>query len=285
MIPLSFLEHGRSRRPSVLLGAYLSLTLLLDIVQVRTFWLASSTRTEIAYTSIVTSALAFKLVLALLEACKKDKWVKGYDKTHSPEETSGIYSLGLYSWLNQLALSGYRKVLRIPDLYPLDSAMASERLHQHFAKNFRSPTFESYKHRLLLVLARTLAIPLLLPVPARLVLIGFTLSQPFFIKSLVIHLAKPAGSESANVGYGFIGASILIYGGIAVSTALYWYFHHRMLYMVRGSLVSAIYVKATEASIAAGDENVSLTLMSTGMALLLSYGDVASYGVPNVIIH
>ncbi|KAI0390080.1 hypothetical protein F5Y17DRAFT_469176 [Xylariaceae sp. FL0594] len=263
MLPLSFLEHGRSRRPSVLLGAYLSLTLLLDAVQVRTFWLASSASAEMAYTAVDTAALALKLLLALLEGWRKDRWVKDGDKAISPEETSGIYSLGLYSWLNRLAISGYRKVLQIPDLYPLDNAIASERLHSQFASSFQSAKFRGRKHRLLLVLGRALVVPLLLPVPARLLLIGFALSQPFFIQSLVAHLARPAGAESANVGYGFIGASVLIYGGIALSTALYWYFHYRMLYMVRGSLVSAIYAKATEVYSVAGDENAPLTLMST----------------------
>ncbi|KAI0186226.1 hypothetical protein EV127DRAFT_472747 [Xylaria flabelliformis] len=260
IIPLSLLEHNRSPRPSVLLGAYLFLTLLLDIAQARTFWLASSTRPEIAYSAVFTAAVAVKTAIVLFEAQNKTGWVKWDEKSHSPEETSGIYSLGLYSWLNRLAVSGYRKVLQVPDLYPLDSAMASAELHSHFVERFDSSMFAGHKYRLLLVLSRTLLRRLLLPILPRLVLIGFTLSQPFFIQSLINYLAKPPGSVSANIGYGFIGACILIYSGIALSTALYWYFQYRMLYMVRGTLVAAIYAKTTETN---GDDNASLTLMST----------------------
>ncbi|TRX88968.1 hypothetical protein FHL15_010090 [Xylaria flabelliformis] len=263
IIPLSLLEHNRSPRPSVLLGAYLFLTLLLDIAQTRTFWLASTTRPEIAYSAVFTAAVTVKTAIVLFEAQRKTSWVKWDDKGHSPEETSGIYSLGLYSWLNRLAVSGYRKVLEVPDLYPLDSAMASAELHSYFVERFDSPMFAGHKYRLLLVLSRTLLRQLLLPILPRLALIGFTLSQPFFIQSLINYLAKPPCSVSANIGYGFIGACILIYSGIALSTALYWYFQYRMLYMVRGTLVSAIYAKTTEANIANGDDKASLTLMST----------------------
>ncbi|TGJ82777.1 hypothetical protein E0Z10_g5987 [Xylaria hypoxylon] len=269
MIPLSSLENSRSARPSVLLSIYLFLTLLLDIAQVRTFWLASQTRPEIAYTAVFTATLTIKLAVVLLEAQKKARWVKWDDKGHSPEETSGIYSLGLYSWLNQLALSGYHRILQVPDLYPLDTAIAAAHLHPHFAKHFNSSIFAGHKHRLLLVLSRTLLYQLLLPILPRLALIGFTLSQPFFIESLIEYLAKPADSVSVNFGYGFIGASALIYSGIALSTALYTYFQYRVLYMARGALVSAIYVKTTEASMATGQGDAPLTLMSTDIERII----------------
>ncbi|KAI8628802.1 putative ABC multidrug transporter [Xylariaceae sp. FL1651] len=262
IIPLSFLENSRSPRPSVLLSAYLSLTLLFDIAQVRTFWLVASTRPEIVYTAVFTTAFAIKIIVVLLEAQRKTRWIKWDVKSHSPEETSGIYSLGLYSWLNRLAISGYRKVLQIPDLYPLDTTMTATQLHERFIRNFNSSGFKGYKHRLVLVLARTLMVQLLLPIPARIALIGFTLSQPFFINSLLKYLAEPPTTAPANIGYGFIGASILIYSGIALSTALYWYFQQRMLYMTRGSLVSAIYAKTIVGRTTTGDENASLTLMS-----------------------
>lgn len=69
-------------------------------------------------------------------------------------------------------------------------------------------------------LARTLRMALMLPVLPRLALIGFTVSQPLFFERLLKCLAQT--ELNANEGYGFIGAAFLIYGGIAVSTALYW---------------------------------------------------------------
>ena len=145
--------------------------------------------------------------------------------------------------------------------------MASAQLQPRFVEHFKSSLFMGSKHRLLLLLSRTLLLQLLLPIIPRLVLLRFTLSQPFFIESLIGYLARPAASVSANTGYGLIGASSLIYSGIALSTALHWYFHYRMLYMARRILVSSIYAKTMEAK-SGGDGNASLTLMSTGMYYL-----------------
>lgn len=222
MITLSLIDHSKSPRPSVLLSSYLFLTLLLDATQARTLFLSSDQKPEVTYSSIFCAALALKATILLLEAQRKSKWVRWQDeKEHSPEETSGIFSLGIFSWLNKLFLEGYRKILTIKDLYPLDSTLNGKVLHDEFSKNIDYSKLKGDKFGLAKVLARTLKVPLLLSVPPRLALLGFTFCQPFFIEKLLDHLSKPRVDD--NVGYGFIGASVLIYSGIAISMALYWY--------------------------------------------------------------
>ncbi|KAI1099495.1 hypothetical protein F4804DRAFT_321707 [Jackrogersella minutella] len=263
MIVLSYFDHSRSPRPSIFLGAYLFGTLLFDIAQVRTYWLASSIRSETAFTAICTAALAMKTVMLLLEAQRKARWVAWDSKDHSPEETSGIYSLGVYFWLNHLFLEGYQKVLEIRDLYPLDQNMAAHRLSERFNRYMNDSKLKGHKLDLKKLLARSLFIPFIMPIPARLALIGFHFCQPLFINNLTDRLSQPESSLPSNVGYGFIGASICIYSSIAISESLYWYFHHRTLYMIRACLVTAVYTTATEARATSEDENASLTLMST----------------------
>ncbi|KAI0476031.1 ABC multidrug transporter [Xylariaceae sp. FL0804] len=290
MVAVSFLDHGRSPRPSALLSAYLALTALPDAAQVRTSWLvaaaeaatptATARRSDdlaVAHGSLLGAALGLKAVALVLEAQRKDRWLThwadadadagdhGDHGDHSPEETAGLFDLGVYFWLNGLFRAGYGRVLRVADLYPLDRRMAAEHLHARFARRWGAAGPAGSRYGLLGVLARTLATDLLLPVPARLAQIGFKLCQPLFINRLLQTLSEPVGPESASIGYGFIGASALIYLGIAISTAFYWYYHNRMLYMARGCLVAAIYTKSTEARAVAGDENGALTLMSTDM--------------------
>jgi hypothetical protein len=89
------------------------------------------------------------------------------------------------------------------------------------------------------------------------------------------------GPLDANTGYGFIGASILIYGGIAISSALCWYgnlkintwpicnsqadryFHHRACTMIRSILVTETFIQATKSRAGISDDSAALTLMST----------------------
>ncbi|RYC64367.1 hypothetical protein CHU98_g1837 [Xylaria longipes] len=261
MMVLSVVDHSRSPRPSILLNSYLFLTLLLDGAQARTLFLSSGDRPEIGYSSIFTAAIALKLGIFLLEARQKSRWISWDMKEHSPEETSSIFSLGVYFWLNRLFLVDYSKVLKVKDLYPLDSTLDAKLLHDKFSANMEYGKLKGDNFGLVKVLIRTLNINLLLPIPPRVAMLGFTLAQHFFTQSLLEYLSRP--ERDPNVGYGFIGASILIYSGIAVSAALCWYFHRRALTMARSMLITETYIKATKARLGTGDDNAAVTLMST----------------------
>ncbi|THV45305.1 hypothetical protein BGAL_0505g00080 [Botrytis galanthina] len=261
MIPLSVIDHSRSPRPSVVLNSYLFFTLLLDAAQARTLFLSSDNESGLVYSSIFIAALALKCIILLLESRQKSKWVSWNEKEHSPEETSGIFSLGVFFWLNKMFLMGYNKVLAIEDLYPLDSSFDAKSLHDGLSKNMDYSKLKGDKFGLLKVLIRTLKVPLLLPIPLRLALIAFTFCQPLFIERLLDTLAQP--EIDANVGYGFIGASVFIYSGIAISRSFYWYLHHRTRTMARSILATETYINVTKARIGAGDDSAALTLMST----------------------
>lgn len=221
MTILSVVDHSRSPRPSVLLNTYLSLTLLLDATQARTLFLSSDDKPELIYSCIFTAAIALKAGILLLEAKQKSPWVRWDEKEHSPEETSGIFSLGIFFWLNRMFRLGYRKILAVEDLYPLDSAFSAKSLHDEFSRNMDYSKLKGDKFGLVRVLVRTLKVPLLLPIPPRLAMLGFTFCQPLFMEKLLDYLSQP--ELDANVGYGLIGASFLIYSGIAISMAFYWY--------------------------------------------------------------
>ncbi|CAI7602046.1 unnamed protein product [Penicillium glandicola] len=261
MIMLSVVDHSKSPRPSVLLSSYLFLTLFLDVAQARTLFLSSDDKPELTYSSIFVAAIALKAAILLLEAQQKSRWVGWDEKEHSPEETSGIFSLGVFFWLNKIFLDGYSKVLTIGDLYPLDSSFNARPLHDKFLKNMNYSKLKGDQFGLVKVLIRTLKVPLLLPIPPRLALLCFTFCQPLFLEKLLDYLAQ--SELDGNVGYGFIGASLFIYSGLAISMAFYWYFHHRMRTMTTSILVTEIFIKATKARIGTSDDSAALTLMST----------------------
>jgi hypothetical protein len=79
----------------------------------------------------------------------------------------------------------------------------------------------------------------------------------------------PAGEISSNPGYGLIGATIIVYTGIAAASAFYWYFQTRAMYMLRGVLASTVYKKTTEAKIAVADDSAALTLMSVDVERII----------------
>ncbi|KAL1604929.1 hypothetical protein SLS60_004470 [Paraconiothyrium brasiliense] len=188
--------------------------------QARTLFLSADGNPEVTYSSLFCAAIALKALMLLLEAKQKTPWVHWDEKEHSPEETSGVFSIGVFFWLNKMFLLGYRKVLSVDDLYPLDKALDSKALHDKFSNEMDYSKLKGDKFGLVKVLARTLAVPILIPILPRLALLGFTLCQPLFMERLLSHLSQP--TLDPNVGYGFIGATFFIYSGIAISTAFYW---------------------------------------------------------------
>lgn len=47
-------------------------------------------------------------------------------------------------------------------------------------------------------------------------MIGFNFAQPFMITAVLVSIEEPVTQESWNRGYGLIGATFLIYLGLAV---------------------------------------------------------------------
>ncbi|KAJ4414299.1 hypothetical protein N0V82_008028 [Gnomoniopsis sp. IMI 355080] len=112
---------------------FLIVTILLDVTQTRTMWLAAHTYEDFTFVRILTASTSWKAVLVLLESHQKQRWLRWDRKIHSPEETSGIYGIGTFSWLTTLFISGYKSLLTISDLFVLDRRMSAELLQTAFS--------------------------------------------------------------------------------------------------------------------------------------------------------
>ncbi|CAK7206573.1 hypothetical protein SEUCBS139899_009369 [Sporothrix eucalyptigena] len=309
ILALSYTEHVRSPRPSILLSSYLVLGVLFDITMARTFWMARDdslgagvaglpvvvagydlNSAETVFCRLFSAALAFKVVLLLLEAVQKNAFMRADSgwkaEDHSPEETSGLFGLSAYTWLNALFWKGFRSVLSIDDLFALDHTMSTKRLETKLAKFANVPrkvkdgevvdgprsmyNFGGKKGGLTKAVVKALAIEFLLPIGPRLALTGFLFGQPFLINAALTYLEMPADISPRDHGYGLIGATFLIYLGVGVSTAVYFYFMERAMFMVRGALAGAIYRKTTEQRLDAADDAAAITLMSTDVERIRS---------------
>lgn len=265
--PLSWLENSRSARPSVLLSVYLSVTLLFDIAATRTTWLLSTVQAGDLHARLSTCVLFAKFLLLGFEVQQKTRWLSWDLKEHSPEETSGLYSLGAFFWLNKLFMKGFRGVLSIDKLYPLDQALAADTMKRKFMHRMVNSSWKGRRWGLLSLLFQTLGPQLIPSVAPRLILLAASLCQPLLINALLDFLQREEHED--NHGYGLIAATGLTYTLIALSSALYWYFHERFLTMVRGCLVVAVYEHTTSLDLSATDESGALTLMSTDVELIM----------------
>lgn len=97
----------------------------------------------------------------------------------------------------------------------------------------------------------------------RLLFSAFTLSQPFLITAVVQYIEQPAEERNVQVGHSLIGATILIYAGMAITNALYHHMTYQMTTMYRGALVSLVYKKTLCLEPSSIKESAPTTLMST----------------------
>ncbi|RAL16008.1 uncharacterized protein BO97DRAFT_421249 [Aspergillus homomorphus CBS 101889] len=91
---------------------------------------------------------------------------------------------------------------------------------------------------------------------------AFTWCQPFLIFRVISYVSNHE-KEDPNYGYGLIGATALIYAGVAFSNAIYKHKNFRMITMVRGGLISLLYDKTMRVDVENITDSAAITLMTT----------------------
>jgi ATP-binding cassette, subfamily C (CFTR/MRP), member 1 len=135
---LSYVEHSKSLAPSALLNTYLVLSLIFDAVILRTQWLSPL---NIAIRNIFTTSFVLKGIILVLEAKEKGQYVSNNDTIRTPEETSGLYSQGLFWWLNSIIMRGFRHILKPDGLYEVEEGMSSDGLNSRFWNTWNACEF------------------------------------------------------------------------------------------------------------------------------------------------
>lgn len=85
------------------------------------------------------------------------------------------------------------------------------------SSNISTANKKNEKHALLSSWAYVERLSILLPILPRLCLIGFRFTQPLLVTKAIELASQPVNQRNDNVGYGLIGAYLLVYSGIAVS--------------------------------------------------------------------
>jgi ATP-binding cassette, subfamily C (CFTR/MRP), member 1 len=269
---LSSLEHSRTYRPSFLLCIYLYLSLLLDLPRLRTLWMLGAKSNMIPV--LFTVSFGMRVVLALLESLHKRNLLIPPHNAASHEKTRGPISTASFAWLFPLLFSGYTKVLRHEELYPLDDWLFSRPLHETLLAAWRKLPNRAAPGTLLSTMISVYSGAFWSAAIPRLICIGFTYSQPFLIQTAVEYASTPAGQPWNNYGYGLIGAFFLVYTGMAIATAQYSWHLRRWISIARAGLVGLIASETLEMDINAPGANPTAAL-----ALASGDTDIAQQGM------
>ncbi|RBR06336.1 hypothetical protein FVER53590_07622 [Fusarium verticillioides] len=259
---LSFVEHRNSRKPSKLLGGFLVITIILDIALVRTLWIRSMR----SIAGVFTASFVIKTILLILEEAPKT--LLG-EKKKIRETSSGVVNRSFFWWLNGLFLQGHRTILETEDLQAIDSKFDTDHVSAPLEKqwerarnsgqpNLLKSTFLAYKWQFAAGI-----IP-------RLLHSGFNFAQPFLIQSVIVLVSKK--EMSIQTSSGLIGATVLIYLGLAISGAWHKHMSYQLVIMYRGGLVSLIFKKTLKLKTASIKDSAPVTLMTADVETIVAAG-------------
>lgn len=125
---LSYTEHVRSTRPSLIINAYLLLAVPLSFTEGRTLW----TRYNARLASVQTVTATLKLALLVAEAVEKKAVLRPDLASAAAESIAGLYSRSLFWWLNPLFIFGYRGILSNDSLLNIDNALLTSIVYARF---------------------------------------------------------------------------------------------------------------------------------------------------------
>lgn len=227
IIALVYLEHRRSVSSSVFISLYLASTLLLDIVKSRSYFSTQSLQT---IAGLSAASCVVKLALLLLEEVSKRAYIKdgAVRESVSRETTCGFWTRALFLWLNPTLTLGYKTILQVDDLGYLGDNFSSEYLAAKFEpiwakcklrkhNSIYSTLISIDKHSsnaLIKSCFLTFIRPFSIVFIPRLLYMAFSFSQPLLLQRIVRFIGD--SNASTSVRNGLIGATILIYLGLAV---------------------------------------------------------------------
>ena len=242
---LSWIEHGRTVRPSFLLTIYLLLSLICGMARIRTLFMID---TSDAIPAITLVAYIASLAMLVVESIEK-RSILLHDPNISPEVLAGPINRAFFFWLMPLFRTGYKRNFILDDLYLVDEKMRAEAVHSALTTAWEKEKNKTKKGIFMWTWMKTFAGPLAAPIIPRLFVSAFTFAQPYLIQQAVALAASPEEQPFNNMGYGLIGAFFLTYGGLAIASGQYAWFVRRFGARIRGSLNAMVFEKSLKLDI------------------------------------
>ncbi|KAF2995600.1 hypothetical protein E8E14_000809 [Neopestalotiopsis sp. 37M] len=217
--------------------------------------------------ALFTASLATKLALLCLEELQKVPLVnEDKSRTLALEETSGPINRSVFWWLNELFLKGFKGLLQVEDLGSIDNRFDSVELFSKLHSAWQV-TNKGGKHSLIVATFSAFKVAFLAPVIPRFCLAGFNFAQPFLINRVVSFVGESESNNpqrnASGIAGGLIGATFLVYLGLALSRVIYNHLLFQLITILRGALVSLVYKKTVDLDTASAKDGAAVTLMST----------------------
>lgn len=216
---MTYASHTQFLQPLLFLSAFLSITLVFDLVTIYTFLHRTGLGTLARLTCILP---ALKFVLVILEEISKRSLIIAENRDQlGSEMTAGFWNRSTFLWINPLLLFGFRRILNNDALPDISLQFGSNMLYRDFKICWDKQDHKA-KRALFKALILTAPWPFLYAILPRLFLVGFTVSQPFLVQDVVNVVSdqttQPDKVFRNDAVIGLILATALVFSGKAVGS-------------------------------------------------------------------
>lgn len=151
VISILYAEHRRSLRSSSFLSAFLSITMLFNIVRARSY--LSRGRLDVFGALQVAIAILKFVLISLEELSKQSLFQPEHHWTSiGAEMRAGFWNRSLFVWVNKILLVGFKDVINVKDLPEIELEFSAERLCDKFQNKWQAGQSSRPKFSLLFIL-------------------------------------------------------------------------------------------------------------------------------------
>jgi hypothetical protein len=210
-ILVSFLDAQRFGTSS-LLEIYYVILVIIYIPRLRSLWVSPDIYLP---RYLWTAQYILTVLVAILESCgRKLPPADSLKSKYLREEALGFWGRSLFVWILPTLRQGYSTVLEVSNLPELDPSLGGDEPSSQLEKAWSRCR---PRYRLLKAIFVAYAREILICIPPRLILGGFTFCQPFLIQTAIRLSEQRSSPATQSYGKALVGAFVLVYLGMAVS--------------------------------------------------------------------
>lgn len=215
-IAMTYISHTAFLQPIIAFAIYLTVTLLIDLATVYTYF----HRPELEMLMRLTCSLPpLKLALLVLEEMPKwpliiqDTTREEIRSALSREVTAGFWNRSLFMWVNPLLFFGFYHDISNEQLPDTTTQFNSEQAYAPFKLNWHKQN-QAAKYALIKAIVFSMPWPFLYVIFPRLLSVGLTCSQPFLLQDVVNFISGQATPQWWNLYKDNVKVSLILATGL-----------------------------------------------------------------------
>ncbi|KAJ3498216.1 hypothetical protein NLG97_g1286 [Lecanicillium saksenae] len=266
LLAVLIVEHRHAIRASAFIGLYLVLSIFIDAIEARSYFLRDIT--ALGAISVASSAVRLTL-LALDEVPKLNLIIDPVIRTASGlEATSGFWSRTFFTFMGPVFRIGFKRTIVLKDLSAIGIEFSSNRLFADISRNWR-PTEKMGTYSLMLACFSTWKAPFYATLLPRLLLTGFNYSQPYVLQAVVNAVGPHRPVSDGNILSNqdrldpyLVVATLAVFVGSGLCRGVSTHMRYRLVIRIRGGLISLAMDKSQRLNVLDAQKNTPISLMS-----------------------